>query len=378
MENKPDLNQLDQIAKEKNLIPQKLSYKKTKDIKISYPNDIIVTYSWSMVSHGICGHNFEAFELTSRLLKGNTPVKYLIPDTDQVAEHVKDALSTKYSNFNDIPIINGKPSFLVGGLVILCDGALPTKGVIHAKTLIMILCGKDFWWAKNIKMFTGDTLEIWYDERLGYDITGLVTTIHNYNPKLKIVLKGNYIKGINFELYKFKQPDQDPHKHNYLVYSTGNCRDIYLADSKYRSDTLKEIKDIINSTHTNILPQDKKLLILGWNPNYSIDEKMYFNKHKDQKIFNDRRLASIYADDTSEYFGIDVEVIPECDLPINNILSEFNTYIYTPTEKNWDCSSRLILECQHFRKEVILTPTAKALLPGNLGLLTRLQDAKIL
>ena len=38
----------------------------------------------------------------------------------------------------------------------------------------------------------------------------------------------------------------------------------------------------------------------------------------------------------------------------------------------------LILECQYFSKEVILTPTAKALLPGNLGLLTRLQDAKIL
>lgn len=327
-----------------------------------------------MMSHGICGHNFEAFELTSRLLKGNTPVKYLIPDTDQVAEHVKDALSTKYSNFNDIPIINGKPSFLVGGLVILCDGALPTKGVIHAKTLIMILCGKDFWWAKNIKMFTGDTLEIWYDERLGYDTTGLVTTIRNYNPKLKIVLKGNYIKGINFELYKFKRSDHNPHKHNYLVYSTGNCRDIYLADSKYKSDTLKEIKDIINSTHTNILPQDKKLLILGWNPNYSIDEKMYFNKHKDQKIFNDRRLASIYADDTSAYFGIDVEVIPECDLPLDNIMEEFDTYIYTPTSKNWDCSSRLIPECKYFGKEVILSQTTKILLDNNLGLKIRIQD----
>lgn len=334
-----------------------------------------------MVSHGICGHNFEAFELTSRLLKGKTPVKYLIPDDDQVAENVKDALSTKYSNFDEIPIINGKPSFLIGGLVILCDGALPTKGVIHAKTLVMILCGKDFWWAKNIKMFTGETLEIWYDERLGYDITGLVNTIHNHHPKLKVVLKGNYIKGINFGLYKhqLQEPNQENHtSHTYLVYSTGNCRDIYLADIKYKSDTLKEIKDIVNATHIDILPQNKKLLILGWNPNYSFEEKMYFNKHKSQKIFHDRRLASIYANDTSEYFGIDVEVIPECDLPINNVLNEFDTYIYTPTEKNWDCSSRLILECQYFKKEVILTPTSKALLPGNLGLQVRLKDAKII
>lgn len=331
-----------------------------------------------MVSHGICGHNFEAFEIAEMFKRNNKPAKYLIPDNDQIAENVKDALSSKYKNFNDIEIINGKPSFLVADAVVLCDGALPTKGIIHANVLVMILCGKDFWWAKNIKMFTGSKLEIWYDSRLDYNITGLIHTIHQHNPNLKIVLNGKYIKGINFGLYKYKMPDQDPNQRRYLVYSTGNCRDIYLADSKYRSDTLKEIKDIITGTHTNVSQHNKKLLILGWNPNYSVEEKIFYNKYKDQKIFNDRRLASIYANDTSEYFGIEVDVIPECDLPIHNVLGEFDTYIYTPTEKNWDCSSRLILECQYYKKEVILTPTAKALLPGNLGLLTRLQDAKII
>ena len=67
---------------------------------------------------------------------------------------------------------------------------------------------------------------------------------------------------------------------------------------------------------------NKKLIVLGWNPNYSPYEKMIFNKNKDQKLFSDRRLASIYANDTSEYFGIDVEVIPECDLPLDNIMEE--------------------------------------------------------
>ena len=372
------MEQLQKIAEEKNLIPQKISYKAKKDIKISYPNDIIVTYSWSTISHGICGHNFEAFELASHFIKNGAPVKYLIPDDARIADNIKDALSTKYIDISNVPIVNGKPSFLIGNVVVLCDGALPTKGIIHANTLIMILCGNEFWWAKNIKLFTGTNLELWYDSRLGYDIEELIKIMKHAKPELTIICKDSYVKKINFGLYKYKLPEPDLTKRTYLVYSTGNCRDLFKADTKYGSDSLKEIKDTIINTHETIPAYNKKLIILGWNPNYTIDEKIFFNKHLDQKIFNDRRLACSYANDISEYFGIEVDVVPECNLPIDNILEEFDTYIYTPTEKNWDCSSRLILECNYFNKEVILTPTAKAMLPNNLGLLTRLQDAKII
>ena len=356
----------------------KQSYKEKRDIKISYPNSVVVTYSWSMVSHGICGHNFEAFELAVNFKQNNIPVTYLIPDTDIVAQNVRQALESKYKDTEQIEIIQGKPSILVGGMVILCDGVLPTKGVIHANKLVMVLCNKDFWWAKNIKMFTGTNLELWYDSRLGYNVEELVKTLKSHSPKLNIVLQDTYIKKINFKLYRSVSPEKrtriHPGYHTYLVYTTGNCRDIFLADDKYGTDTLKEIKSIIAGTHLNIPMMNKKLIVLGWNPNYSPYEKMIFNKSKDQKLFSDRRLASIYANDTSEYFGIDVEVIPECDLPLDNIMEEFDTYIYTPTSKNWDCSSRLIPECKYFKKEVILSPTTKVLLDNNLGLKIRIQD----
>lgn len=40
-------------------------------------------------------------------------------------------------------------------------------------------------------------------------------------------------------------------------------------------------------------------------------------------------------------------------IPLDNIWSLFNTYIYTPIPRKIDCSSRFILECMHYGKNVI-------------------------
>ena len=47
---------------------------------------------------------------------------------------------------------------------------------------------------------------------------------------------------------------------------------------------------------------------------------------------------------------------------------EFNKYIYTPTPKNWDCSSRLIRECVAYGKKVLFTRNSTVLLDTNYGL----------
>lgn len=39
--------------------------------------------------------------------------------------------------------------------------------------------------------------------------------------------------------------------------------------------------------------------------------------------------------------------------PIKNIFENFDTYIYTETEKKFDCSSRFIVECEVFNKKVL-------------------------
>lgn len=365
-------------------INHKSNNPKYSKLHIKAEGSIIVTYSWSAVSHNICGHNFEAFEFATILLEKNLNagnIWYLIPDEGKPADNVIEALKSKYSEdaYEDLKLklITGKPEVLTCGTVILCDGQLPTKGIIHANKLVMILCNQEPKW-HTIDNFTGNNLELWYDSRLGYKIPEMVELIKKHRPDMDIVLKDTYIKRLRADLYKPYQPKAptvDSPK-RFLVYATGNCRDIYLADTKYQSDTLKEIKDILHEYQSvGHSPQSHiELLMIGWNPNYSLQEKMYFSNNQEQKIFEDRKRAAIMASDLSEYFDVDVVIVPECDLPIDNILEEFDTYIYTPTEKNWDCSSRLIAECYHFGKGLVLTKTAESLVSSNLGLKYRIQD----
>ena len=342
--------------------------------RIKVPN-IVVTYSWSSISHGICGHNFEAFELTNQLIQKGYPVTYLIPDNEVTGNNILQALDSKYINLKDIKdnILIGQPTVLSATAIVLCDGQLPTKGILEAKKLIMILCNKECKWTKNIKMFTGDKLELWYDERLEYPISQIIHEVHQLRPELQIILKPNYIKNLDFTIYKkmdaIEQGLKQKDIKRYMIYATGNCRDIYQADHKHQIDTMKEIRDILAADH-----EEKSLLIIGWNPNYIIEEKLYFNNNKDQKIFEDRKRAAITAEDLSDYFDCDVTIVPECDLPLDNLMMEFDTYIYTPTTKNWDCSSRLIPECRFFGKDLILTPSTKNMLDTNLGLKIRIED----
>lgn len=369
--------------------PNQIKYKK---FHIKAPEALIITYSWSSVSHGICGHNFETYELLHHLNQTipneetRNKIKVLIPENENQALKVLDALKDKYQNFDEYKdkIIYGNPTILTAKTVILCDGTLPTRGNINAERLIIILCGKDFWWAKNINIFTGKKIEIWYDSRIGYDVNDLKEKLLQQDSSLDIKFKDSFVKTLNFKIYNkqniigeglipsVSSISSNSKQKRYMVYATGNCRDIYRADVKHHSDTLKEIKDIIvGSVGSN---GSKSLLILGWNPNYTIEEKYILNQNKQNKIYHDRRMAANTAADLSEYFDCEVQIIPECDLPLTNLFNEFDTYIYTPTEKNWDCSSRLIPECKYFGKELILTNTAKKLLETNTGLKVRIQD----
>lgn len=39
--------------------------------------------------------------------------------------------------------------------------------------------------------------------------------------------------------------------------------------------------------------------------------------------------------------------------PVDNLFEKFHTYIYTPITRKFDCSSRLVKECQYFGKKII-------------------------
>lgn len=109
----------------------------------------------------------------------------------------------------------------------------------------------------------------------------------------------NYKKKILFSRFK-DIGDSDPIA---LLYGTKNCRHINQSD-------YEDISRMINSDIIAITNEENK-------PDYKIP-------------------------------GIDF-VVP----PLNNIFERFDTYIYTPVDRKWDCSPRFIAECHYFDKKII-------------------------
>lgn len=69
-----------------------------------------------------------------------------------------------------------------------------------------------------------------------------------------------------------------------------------------------------------------------------------------------------------EYDGIDD--VEQVLAPVENFFEKFDTYIYTPVERHFDCSPRLVTECIFYGKHVIID-----LDYVDVGLQTRYNDA---
>lgn len=315
----------------------------------------IITYSWSSYSsHGICGHNFEAFELAFQ--RSNSI--FLIPDTLEIANRIIEALYSKYENrfVNELldtkRIYFGKPKIVTADKIILCDGQMPTNVLLNCENLEMILCGRHFWWLEIgtkkslLSNFMGKNLTIKFDDRLNYNIESIKRFNFNLDNKYKIEFE-HYIKYIDFNLYKKKKSIKHKNR-NYLVYATGNCRDLFEADLIYGSNTIQEIKDlIVDRPETNIF-------FVGLNREKNSEEKI-------------ETIKSILKSN--------VKIVYEDELPVDDLFDLFDTYIYTPTAKNWDCSSRLIPECFYYNKNILFTKTVQENM--NVALRVRYQDYTI-
>ena len=348
-----------------------------KNLEINFENEILITTSWKATSDSIIDFHFSAYEFFIKLKDKNpSPVKLLIPleenyKKENIAEKcLKDKFKTYDNNKEDI--LYGKPNKIICDTIIFVDGILPSKGKIEANKIIILLTNNESWWAKNIRCFTGQILELWYDDTLGFPISSLIFQLQKIKPELEIKLKPFY-KGFIplFDHYNYKPKDKPSKNYTFLVwcprtYSELYSRDLYLLDRKYDCDILKEIKDTINLYK----PKDKntKLIIAGWNPNYSTDHLIQLNKKPDQKILEDRRASANFAEELSYYFEAEVEVYPECDMPYSNLLAEIDSYIYTPSIKNWETSSRLLFETKYYKKRLCIPNISRLLLEMNPGI----------
>jgi len=55
--------------------------------------------------------------------------------------------------------------------------------------------------------------------------------------------------------------------------------------------------------------------------------------------------------ETVEYSSL--RNIKQVVAPVENFMEQFDTYIYTPVSRHFDCSPRLLTECFLYRKKVI-------------------------
>ena len=352
------------------------------------PYKVLITYSYSSsenqhikkMSHKICGHNFEAFEL----LEKYPNALLLIPDDLKMATKIIQAFFIKYKKEvvkRLLPrIVYGRPLFITSETVIICDGQLPTNVIFRSRFVQFILCSKELYWTKNssniLGFKPGDTPEIQlaFDGRLGYQVTKYIHEIITNNPQnIMVRINENYRKELNFDLYNELTPLEQLHlppvAHTYLLYVTGNCRDLNKADTKNRSDTLQEVIDLIKLDKTNLPGYTPiEIMVVGLNGGNGPA-----HENRDTGDFADTLLAKFNANGL-DVCSIGLEIYPENMLPIHNFFDKFQTYIYTPTEKNWDCSSRLIPECKQFNKRLLLTETVKKNIEGNPALKYRVMD----
>lgn len=353
---------------------------KTNSIKsLVNPYRVLITYSYNSsevpqikkMSHKICGHNFEAFEL----LKKYPNSLMLIPDDLKMATKIIQAFFIKYKkeevNVLLPRIVYGRPLFITSKTVIICDGQLPTNVIFRSGFIQFILCSKELYWTKNSSNILGfrpgnkPHIQLVYDGRLGYQTTRYIYEITNNNPNINVRIYDKFKKEINFDLYNPVNTNTNIINiaHTYMIYVTGNCRDITKANEANGIDTIQEVIDVIKldkvklSSYTQI-----EVVIVGINFRPAQNSNDY--------NFADEILSKFVAN------GLDVwlDIYPESMLPIANFFDKFKTYIYTPTAKNWDCSSRLIPECKKFNKELLLTKTVKETLDTNLALKYRILD----
>lgn len=71
----------------------------------------------------------------------------------------------------------------------------------------------------------------------------------------------------------------------------------------------------------------------------------------------------------NEYDNIDG--VEQIQAPVENLMEKFDTYIYTPVERKFDCSPRLVTECFLYKKNVLININYT-----DIGLKTRYNDCK--
>lgn len=319
----------------------------------------IVTYSWCKTTQGICGHLFEAFELFYNLNEQNKPSILLIGDEIQ-SKRVLMALYFKY----DIEVVNkyfdlieyNRPKLITcAGDIIITDGIVP-NAIIRTNSLHLILCAKEPNTSFMNQVQVATSTWIYHDQRLEHNLEKFIPFNKKHNIKYL-----NFIKQFDPDLYKKPKADKINKTKERIgfIYSTPNCRNFNILD---RTDP--DVQHILK------IIREQKLTKLRMIIDFETLDSPFFEKM--DIIGKFERLKEIYQSPETELI-----LHHSSELPIMDLFDEFTHYIYTPTKRNWDCSSRLIVECKMYKKYIYFTKSTIDNIESNQGLKYRIEDLRV-
>lgn len=282
-------------------------------VKIDPSYDVVLTYSPGI--HEITGHIFECFDYYL-FLRDYFKVGILFLDSLK-RSFLKKAFEDKYiyqyeSIEKDIVSIDGESLrddkiFSFGPKTVVL---LADGNLISLKNNGIIFATK---YQMSFACLAVDAIKTTMNKRMVYlqDYR-----IYSKNPHY---ISYDYVKKLPFEHYK-KAKEVDPSLG--LMYVTYNCR-------KITKDIVQKYHKLSGCTHTTLVVPYR----------------------------------------VQEYEGI--EGVTQVEAPLEGMFDRFGTYIYTPVERKFDCSPRLVTECFMQGKKVFLD-----LDYADAGLQTRYNDCK--
>jgi len=258
--------------------------------------DLIFTTSF-FYTHGVSGHLYELIDYY--YICSTNGINCAILLADGVTKDIfQTAITNKY-NFDDQELKTildntiecHQPKIIITNNICIVDGSWRLLScTIYANNAFLLRCSEDdFTYFSNSKSIKNS--HIMQDFKL-YPERFEDLNVHVVN----------YIKKILWSRYKIPRKVQSL---TGLLYLTTNCRAL----------TLDDVKNII----------DKQICA-----NYLI-------------VTNNPKLYSSIVSET-----VSVE-----KAPVTDIFERFDTYIYTPTDLQKDCSPRFIVECAVFGKDVV-------------------------
>lgn len=282
---------------------------------LSRDYDLYISMTWAKNperKHGTCGHIYEIFDYYL-FLKQHYKVGILIGEHIDLTTY-KLSIQDKY-NLTDPEVedIINNTTFVNRPKIITGKNILFVDGLLnqHFQQAGVILK------FDNIFTFRCSPRSTHHD--LDYRNVTLLQDQRVYNDQDSKIAT-DYVKKINFSKYKSISKTNTG---TALLYGTGNCRKLELQDVNQIIDTYKYA-------------------------HYMLVTNLVFD-HQVSRL-------TVY------------------DPPVENIFNLFDTYIYTPTTKVFDCSPRFIAECKFYGKDVVYHNIDREHLERNTGLDIRIKD----